>query len=136
MKHSFLPFWTISLCFLATSILANPCSVNLKNTEIRNSEFYIDFTKVVENILIKHGYNISENEADYHFVAKNFITTGTTYFQLKQVNIEFAFSGEQVDLNLHELKNCMTVSCTSDRYLKALKGALKEFDQRLENCSK
>lgn len=134
MRKNILLFLVITLSHLAPSAFANSCSVNLKNTEIINSEFYINFTTVVENIFIKHGYIIDANNADFLFEAKNFITTGTNYFKLKQVNIEFSFSSKKTEILIHEIKNCFTVSCTADKYLKALKGALKKFDQNLKNC--
>jgi hypothetical protein len=114
---------------------AKACEVTIANTEIINSEFYIDFTTVVENILQKHGYKVVQKNAKYQFEAKNYITTGTNYFRLKQANIDFIFEGINTNIKIHELKNCLTVSCTGSDYLKALKSALKKFDKQLTHCS-
>ncbi len=123
--------------FFSTTAFSAACTVKLQNTEIVNSEFYIDFTTVVENIFIQHGYHISTNNNERSlFQAKHFITTGTNYLKLKQVNIEFLFQGIHMNVKVHELKNCLTVSCASSHYLKALKNALKKFDKQLPSCQR
>ena len=134
MKKSVLIHWILAVLAMSNNVQASPCKVALKNTEIINSEFYIDFTPSVEKIFQQHGYGVVPHGADYFFVTKNFITTGTNYFRLQQVHIEFTFTGPNFKKQFHEMKNCMTVSCTGSRYLEALKGTLKKFNQQLQNC--
>lgn len=110
------------------------CEVSLANTEINNQEFYVNFTKEVEKIFRRHGYDIVAAESQNHFTTKNYITTGTNYFRLKQVNIKFDFTQGNKILDIHVLKNCITVSCPLSSYLKALKSALKKLDHQLPNC--
>ncbi len=113
----------------------NSCEVSLSNTEIRNPEFYIDFTRAVEKILISHGHTIVENNAEASLSSKNYITTGTNYFKLKQANIEIEVKLPSKTLVLHGMSKCFTVSCPASNYLKALKQALKELDQQVINCN-
>lgn len=110
------------------------CEVQLKNTEIINSEFYIDFSKAVEKILTNHNYTITQEDTQITLTATNYITTSENYLRLKQANIKFEIKTPSETLVIHELSNCLTVSCPASNYVKALKKALKKLDSKLLNC--
>jgi len=134
-----LIFKTTLFILLALTVKSGfACKYSIENAEISNPEFYINFTSYVEKIFGEHGFTKSENtnDAGYVFSSKNYITTGSNYFRLKQVNIEFKVVSNSSTINVKSLNNCFTVSCPASEYASAIKVALKKLNQRLPNCSK
>lgn len=135
---------TIKKIFIVVALLIFPilssrasCTAHIEKAEIVNSEFYINFTQKIEHVLQEHGFDIvnSKDLAEFTFTSKDYITVGSNYFRLQQVNIDFNFNkNNKVDFAVHSLKNCLTVSCPASDYLKALKSSLKKFEQKLQRC--
>lgn len=133
-------FIIIPIIYLPSSFTnESNCSVFLEKAEIINSEFYINFEKVISEIFSKKGYVTSKDKKTSQFIFKShdYITVSSSFFKLQQVNLNLKmYKSDNVIHSSHALKNCFTVSCPANQYVKALNSSLKIFEKNLIHCSK
>ena len=122
------------LLLLFNSLCATCCTIFIPKSEITNEDFYIDYTSALTKIFEKHHYTVINHFEGTSFESKYYITTGTNYFHLKKVTMEFNFTQDNNSIILKSTKNCYNVSCTASDYVSALKQNLNKLNKVINDC--
>ncbi len=118
----------------ALQTYAHPCQVQLKNYEVGNGHFWINFEQALEKILEEKNYQIS-GDAQREIEITISTYNDNSWFRWRRAVVElFERKGEEVLTHYRAESRCPTIECSPDRYRRSLLKVFRQMKRQFPLC--